>query len=344
MAAPAKTLAKPLAKIAVAANVPESFRMLLRAQLDHARASGFDVHCVAGPGAYLRELRRDGYPVHEIPTLTRLMRPLDDLRALNALVRLFEREGFALVHTHTPKTALLGQLAARIAGVPQIVNTVHGLLSHDDMPQPRRAVLGLVDRATCALSGAILSQSREDLDRAVAHRFCPADRIHHLGQGIDLARFDPARVDGRIAQRARLGLPTGGSLVAMVARFTREKGYPEFLALARRIAEERADVHFLVVGTTIRERDAVQVTANEPGLAGRLTVLVDRQDMPEIYASADLVVLPTHREGFPRALVEASAMGIPVVTTRIRGCREAVVDGETGLLSRRSTPPLSTRR
>jgi len=320
-------------KIAVAANVPESFRMLLRAQLDHARASGFEVHCVSGPGEYLEELARDGFPTHEVP-LTRLFRPQDDLRALAALTRLFHRERFALVHTHTPKTALLGQLAARCARVPHIVNTVHGLLGHADVPMPRRAVLALIDRATCLLSSSVLSQSREDVDHAIAYRLCRRSRIRHLGQGIDLGRFDPARVlaAGREPLRARLGLPTNGLVIAMIARFTREKGYPEFLTMARRIANERSDAHFLVVGTSLRERDAVRLVPSELGLNGRMTVLMDRRDMPEIYATADLVVLPTHREGFPRSLVEASAMGIPVVSTQIRGCREAVLDGETGVL------------
>lgn len=320
-------------KIAVAANVPESFRMLLRAQLDHARAAGFDVHCVSGPGAYLDELARDGFPVHAVP-LTRLVRPDEDGRAVLALVRLFRRERYAIVHTHTPKTALLGQLAARLARVPHVVNTVHGLLSHDDVPEPRRSALAVVDHVTCALSSSILSQSREDVDRALARRMCRRSRIRHLGQGIDLARFDRARVlaEGRDALRARLGLPPGAFVVAIVARFTREKGYPEFLTMARRFARSRPDAHFVVVGTSIRERDTLRVVPGEQGLGGRMTVLVDRTDMPEIYAAADLVVLPTHREGFPRSLVEASAMGIPVVSTDIRGCREAVLDGETGLL------------
>jgi glycosyltransferase involved in cell wall biosynthesis len=320
-------------KIAVAANVPESFRILLRAQLDHLRETGFDVHCVSGPGPYLQDLARDGFPTHTVP-LTRMLRPLQDVRALAALVRLFRREHFYLVHTHTPKTALLGQLAARLAGVPHIVNTVHGLLGHDAVPMPRRAALALVDRATCVLSSAVLSQSQEDVDRAIARRMCRRTKIRHLGQGIDLRRFDPHRLapTGRDLLRARLGVPVSGVLIAMIARFTREKGYPEFLTMARRIASERPDVHFVVVGTSLRERDGVRVDPLEHGLEGRLTVLIDRRDMPEIYACADLVVLPTHREGFPRALVEASAMGIPVVATRIRGCREAVVHGETGLL------------
>jgi len=320
------------AKIAVAANVPESFRMLLRAQLDAARAGGYEVHCVSGPGDYLRELARDGFPVHEVP-LTRMVDPAADVRALTALVRLFRRERFALVHTHTPKTALLGQLAARIARVSRVVNTVHGLLSHDDVPEPRRAALAVVDHVTCALSSAVLSQSREDVERAIERHMCRASRIRHLGQGIDLARFDRARVlaQGQHALRVPLGLPRTALVIAMVARFTREKGYPEFLAMARRLARSSPDLHFLAVGTSIRERDTVHVAPSD-ALRGRLTVLIDRHDMPEIFAAADLVVLPTYREGFPRALVEASAMGIPVVATDVRGCREAVVHGETGLL------------
>jgi glycosyltransferase involved in cell wall biosynthesis len=320
-------------RIAVAANVPDSFRMLLRAQLDAARAAGYEVHCVSGPGAYLDELARDGFATHVVP-LTRLFDPAADARALAALVRLFRRERFALVHTHTPKTALLGQLAARLARVPWVVNTVHGLLSHDDEHGLRRAALAVVDHVTCALSSAVLSQSREDVERAVARRMCRPTRIRHLGQGIDLARFDPGRVlaAGKDALRARFGLPPTALVIAMIARFTKEKGYPEFLAMARRVARKRADVQFVVVGTSIRERDVLHVTPESQGLKGRLTVLVDRDDMPEIYGAADLVVLPTYREGFPRSLVEASAMGIPVVSTQIRGCREAVLDGQTGVL------------
>jgi glycosyltransferase involved in cell wall biosynthesis len=321
-------------RIAVAANVPESFRLLLRAQLDAARAAGFEVHCVAGPGAYLTELAADGYPTHEIAALTRLVDPANDLRAVAALVALFRRERFELVHTHTPKTALLGQLAARIARVPHVVNTVHGLLGHADVPLPRRLALAAIDHVTCLLSTSILSQSREDVETAVSHHLCRAGKIRHLGQGIDLARFDPARVlaGGRPALRERLGLPVDALVIAIVGRFTAEKGYPEFLRLAQRLAATRPDVHFLAVGMSLAERDAVDVDPAGAGLAGRLHVLVDRHDMPEIYAAADLVVLPTHREGFPRSLVEAGAMGVPIVATQIRGCREAVSQGLTGLL------------
>ncbi len=321
------------AKIAIVANTPETFRFLVRAQLDRAWEEGLDVHCVSGPGPYTAVLRHDGFAVHEVP-LTRLLRPRDDLRALVAMVRLFRRERFALVHTHTPKAAILGQLAARLAGTDHVVNTVHGLLAHDAMPLVRRLALEPVDRLMCGLSTAVLSQSAEDVERAVRRHICRRGKIRRLGQGIELARFDPARVppERRAAIRRELGLPAEALVVTMIARFSAEKGYREFFAMARTLAERRRDVHFVVVGTTLDERDPVDVRPASHGLDGRLTVLTDRSDVPDILGSADLAVLPTYREGFPRSLVEAAVMAVPVVSTRIRGCREAVRDGETGLL------------
>ena len=324
-----------MTKVAVVTIVPESFRVLLRAQIEHIRAAGFEVHCVCSPGSYVHDLARDGFVVHQV-SLTRLLRPVDDLRAIITLTRLFRAQRFALVHTHTPKAALLGQLAARIAGVPHIVNTVHGLLGHDGVPILKRSMLEVIDRLTCALSTALLSQSREDVSRAVRRLMCRKEKIRAVGQGIDLGRFDPDRFDAqrRRILRKQFGLPETAIVVAMVARFTREKGYPEFFEMARHVSAARTDVHFLVVGATLDERDPIDPDPERQGLAGRMTLLKDRRDMPEIYACADIVVLPTYREGFPRSLVEAAAMGLPVVSTKIRGCREAVADGETGLLVR----------
>lgn len=321
------------AKIAIVANTPESFRFLLRAQLDCLREEGFEVHCVSGPGPYTSVLRRDGFVIHEVP-LTRLLRPRDDLRALTSMVGIFRRERFALVHTHTPKAAILGQLASRMAGIEHIVNTVHGLLAHDATPFLRRLVLEPVDRLMCGLSTAVLSQSAEDVERAIRRHICRRDKIRTLGQGIELARFDPSRFSSQRRREIRheFGIPRHALVVTMVARFSAEKGYREFFVMAREIASRRGDVHFVIVGTTLDERDPVHVRPDSHDLQGRLTVLTDRTDMPDILSIADLVVLPTYREGFPRSLVEAATMGIPVVSTRIRGCREAVTDGETGLL------------
>src|SRR5581483_2868221 len=147
-------------------------------------------------------------------------------------------------------------------------------------------------------------------------------------------RFDPARFPRRSRGplRVSLGLPADGLVVGMVGRLSREKGFAEFFAMAREIAARDPRVHFLIVGLQIRERDPVDPDPRRHGLEGRLTVLLNQSDMPAMYSAMDLAVLPTYREGFPRALVEACAMGIPVVATNIRGCREAVAHGTTGVL------------
>jgi len=319
-------------KIAQVVGSPESFRLLLRAQLDTLRESGFDVHCVAGEGDYLDLLARDGYAVHAVP-LTRTLDPLADLRALARLTALFRRERFDLVHTHNPKAAVVAEAAARIARVPHVVTTLHGMLAHDETPRWLRLPLGLVDRLQCGLADRVLSQSAEDLERA-SRGVCDATKLLPLGQGIDLRRFDPARFPRRSRGplRVSLGLPADGLVVGMVGRLSREKGFAEFFAMAREIAARDPRVHFLIVGLQIRERDPVDPDPRRHGLEGRLTVLLNQSDMPAMYSAMDLAVLPTYREGFPRALVEACAMGIPVVATNIRGCREAVAHGTTGVL------------
>src|SRR6185369_7496222 len=143
---------------------------------------------------------------------------------------------------------------------------------HDAVPMPRRAALALVDAATCVLATDLLSQSAEDVAHALRRRYCGRTKIRHLGQGIDLARFDPRRTSPRAVVRDAIGVPRPALVVLIVARFNREKGYPEFLAMARRLAASRPDVHFIAVGTSLRERDSVIVDAAANGLDGRLTV------------------------------------------------------------------------
>lgn len=319
-------------KICIVAGVAESFKLLLRPQLDCLASRGFEVHCVAAPGPYLEVLRRDGFPVHSVP-LTRLIDPMRDVAALSAYYRLFRRERFDALHVHTPKASFLALTAARLVGVPVRVTTIHGLLTHDRVGPGRRRLTRLIDGAMCALSTAVLSQSAEDVETAVREGLCPRGKIRHLGQGIDLRRFAPHRVrSSRQRLRADLGIPPEAMVMLMVGRFTLEKGYREFFQMAEQVARVREDLHFMVVGNRFVERQPYDPRRAGALLGGRLTVLEDRNDLPELYACSDVMVLPTYREGMPRCLVEAGAMGLPAVASDVRGCREVVEHGVTGLL------------
>lgn len=308
-----------------------SLRYLLLDQMSFLRSIGHDVDGVSGPGPWVEAVRAAGVPVHVVP-LTRAIEPLRDIRAFLALIVLFTRLRPDVVHTHTPKASILGQWAALIARVPRRVHTIHGLYFPGHMRPRRRWFYVLLERLQMRPAHAILSQNREDLKTCRADRICDVSRLTYPGNGIDIARFHPRNLERRANVRKALGIPDGAPIVGMVGRVIREKGYLEYFAAAASLHETRPDVVFLVIGPyepwkadAIHEEEVAAF-----GLGDSLKLLGHRDDIPDLYAAMDVVTLPSHREGFPRSPMEAAATGLPVVVTDVRGCRETVIDGETG--------------
>jgi glycosyltransferase involved in cell wall biosynthesis len=143
------------------------------------------------------------------------------------------------------------------------------------------------------------------------------------------------------AKKRELGIPEDHKVVGMVGRYVWEKGYREFFEAAQKICHERERVSFVTVGVPLEsERDPVDFSVlRELGIEERTFVLKSRDDMPELYALMDVVALPSYREGFPRSLMEASAMSKPTVASDVSGCRQAVVNGRNGYL----IPPKDSR-
>ena len=161
-------------------------------------------------------------------------------------------------------------------------------------------------------------------------------RIKLLGNGIDLRRFDPARLprDTRRLVRASLGIAEDAPVVGFVGRLVAEKGVPELLRAARLVRERVPDTVFLLVGGSDEEKpgNLSPDAARAAGVADACVFTGVRHDLPELYRAMDVFALPSHREGFPRAAMEAAAMGLPCVVTDVRGCRQVVAQGENGLL------------
>jgi len=317
------------------ATADNSIRFLLLNQLLSLQAEGYHVGSACRAGAQIPYIESQGIPVYPIQVVRRID-PLADLKSLIQLVGLFRRHRFTVVHAHTPKIGLLGQVAARLAGVPVVIRTLHGFYFHDHMTPLKRAFYIALERIAGRCSDAILSQNSEDVETAIRLHICKPDKINYLGNGIDVRVFDPARFSTEVVQakKSELGLPPDAPVVGMVGRLVREKGYIEFLEAMQIVLAEMPDVRAICMGVQAPEKpDALLPSIiDEYGLADRVKFLGFRLDMPELYSVMDLLVLPSRREGFPRAPMEASAMGVPVVATNIRGCREAVVDGENGLL------------
>jgi glycosyltransferase involved in cell wall biosynthesis len=322
-------------RVAHVTTVDLSLRYLLLNQLERIRDEGYEVVGVSADGPDVAAVEARGIPHFAVP-MTRRFTPLADLRALWALVRLMRRERFDVVHTHTPKAGLLGQLAARLSGVPVVVNTLHGFYFHDDMdPLPRRFYIWM-ERIAAKCSDSILSQNQEDIATAAAEHIAGPELVKWLGNGIDLARFDRRRLEDDVLDRLRtdIRLDPTAPVVGFVGRLVEEKGILDLFAAAEKVLAEIPDAQFLIVGPYDDEKpDALRPdVAKRYDLRDRCYFLGMRDDMPELYALMDVLVLPSYREGFPRAPMEASAMGVPAVVTDIRGCREAVEHGVNGLL------------
>ncbi len=321
-------------RVAHITTVDLTARFLLLPQLRRLRDQGFDVTSVSAPGPWTAALEAEG--IRHVPWhhATRSWNLGSDLRAFQELVRILRRERFDLVHTHNPKPGVLGRVAARMAGVPAVMNTVHGLYATpEDRLAKRWTVLGL-ERFAARFSDLELYQSEEDLAWARRTGLVRGSKAVLLGNGTDLSRFDPAAVPvERLEElRGELGIHDGALVVGTVGRLVAEKGYRELFAAARRVRAAVPEARFLVIGSPDHDK-ADAITEHEIERARRDVVFVGwREDVRDLYAVMDVFVLPSWREGLPRSAIEAAAMGRPMVLTDIRGCREVVRDGVEGLL------------
>ncbi len=322
-------------KVAHITTVGMTLRYGLLSQLRSISDAGYEAVGISSPGPDIPPVEEAGIRHIPIP-MTRRITPLADLFSFCRLYKTMRKERFAIVHTHNPKPGILGQLAARLSGVPVVVNTVHGYYFHERTHFALRRLYVSIERMAARCSDVILSQSREDIDTALRERICAPEKIRNLGNGIDVDRFDRRKVDpnGLAAKRDKLGLPTSVPVVGFVGRLVAEKGLRELMGAARKVLSVSPRVRFLFVGPTDQEKSdsLTPDIAEEYGVSTACIFTGRREDMADLYAMMDVFVLPSHREGLPRAPMEASAMMVPCVVTNIRGCREVVEHGRNGLL------------
>jgi glycosyltransferase involved in cell wall biosynthesis len=311
-----------------------SLALLLQPQLKAFADAGYDVIGMSAPGPYVDDLARDGIRHEPIKHFTRRMAPQHDALALRELRRAFRRLQPDIVHTHNPKPGVLGRLAARWVRVPAVVNTVHGLYAlPSDRAAKRWLVYGL-ERVAARCSDAELVQNVEDIP-VLDHLGIRAPKVRLLGNGIDLSRFDAAAGRARRAgARAELEIDESTIVVGAVGRLVAEKGYRELFAAARALKTTAPNVLMLVVGPDDTDKpDAItSIELSQATAMGGVRFLGEQRDVERLYAAMDVFIIASWREGFSRSGMEAAAMGLPVIATDVRGCRQVVDHERTGLL------------
>lgn len=319
-------------KVAHLTTVDLSLRYLIFPQLTSLVDAGIESIAISAPGPDVPYVEAAGVRHIPLRSSTRGMNLLADVRSAWQLWRILRRERPDVLHTHNPKPGVYGRILGRLAGVPIVVNTVHGLYATEDDPLAKRAVVYGLEGIASRFSDAELVQSAEDLQLLTRLHIVAKDKGGFLGNGVDLDRFHPDTVgdEARRTLRAEFGVSADQIVVGIVGRLVAEKGYPELFEAFKRLDERFV---LVCVGPDDPEKsDALPREMIEAAKKRGVRFLGMRTDVDRLYRAFDLFVLPSHREGFPRSAMEASAMGLPVIATDIRGCREVVAEGVNGVL------------
>jgi glycosyltransferase involved in cell wall biosynthesis len=325
--------------------VPETLNFF-KGQIGYLTGKGFEIHAVSSPGILLEEVaEREKIKVHAIP-MARKITPFKDIITLVRMFRLFRSLQPTLVHAHTPKAGLLGVLSARLAGVPSIIYTIHGL-PFSTASGFRGWLLFLSEMLACRCAHHIFGVSLANMKLAVDQGVCPREKISIIAggsvNGVDAeTRFNRIKLASDIRGKIRriYGIPEKALVIGYMGRIVRDKGIVELATVWRHLRSRYSDLHLILIGPEEPQDPIPHQTRALLKTDSRVIFTGFVRETAALYAAMDILVLPTYREGFPVVPLEAAAMQLPVVATHVDGCQEAVVDGITGLL----VPPRDTEK
>ena len=312
-----------------------SLELLLGPQLQAFAVAGFEVVGASAPGSIRRCTEAAGCSPRRAETCDAFVCPVRGRpEPSSSSPALSPPPPGHRSHTQ-PEAGRLRPGGRPARGVPGVVNTVHGLYALPDDPAPKRALVYGLERLAAACSNAELVQKSRGRRRLATHRRA-AQKVMLLGNGIDLRRFDPETISTNDAAAARVELgaiaPTD-VVVGVVGRLVHDKGYREVFDAAARLRHRNPALRFAVIGPEEpgKTRSLSRAEKSAAADAG-VCFLGRREDVERLYRGMDIYVLASYREGFPRSAMEAAAMRLPIVATDIRGCRQVVDPGVTGLL------------
>ena len=303
------------------------------------RMPEYEVALISGPavgpeGELVERARRNKVNLLIVPQMQRAIHPVRDAITLAKLARLYRRLNPHIVHTHSSKAGILGRAAARLAGVPIILHTIHGLPFHPYESGLNNLLYRKLERRAARWSQRIITVADAMRDQAVAAGVAAPEKFVTIYSGMEVDTFLAADTHREAARRA-LGIADDEVVIGKIARLFELKGHEYVIAAAPRILREFPRVRFLFVGDGIL-RQKLQEQAQRLGVADRILFagLVDPSRIPEMLGAMDLVVHASLREGLARVLPQALLAGRPVVSYDIDGAREVVLDGVTGFLVR----------
>jgi glycosyltransferase involved in cell wall biosynthesis len=294
---------------------------------------GYDSTLVLGPESEpptVEDARRRGCRIVEVGALGREVDPVRDVRAVVELTRLFRRARPTIVHTHTSKAGFVGRLAARLARVPVVIHQPHGHIFYGYWGHGRVAVFVALERLAARWTDTLVALTPREVEEHVERGIGTAVQWAVVPSGVPTAHLR-ATAPTRAAARARLGLPADAFVIAGVGRLVPIKGFDVLVEALPAVAEQVPSARVLLIGDG-EQRAALEARAAALHVGARLMITGAATDVQGVLAAADVLATPSRNEGMGRVLVEAMAIGLPVVGTTVGGIPDVIVDGECGRL------------
>jgi glycosyltransferase involved in cell wall biosynthesis len=328
----------PMRILQVAA-VDYTAKYIMKPLIDELSRKGHTVEIACKYGSDGEELLRMGYVLHNIPFYKNL-NPVHHLRSLYYIWSLLKKGRYDCVHVHTPIASVLTRIAAKMAGVDCIIYSAHGFHFTEHTPRWKYRFSYWIEKWWGRFfTDWLFLVSKEDYEVALNGKFTLPDQIVHISNGVNEDSFNPSLYNRETFRRA-LKIDKEDVVFLFVGRMVHEKGIRELLEAFSKVCKRSSSVKLLMVGGVFEgERDVADnkriLDELSDDCLNRIIFLGKRDDVPEIMNAADVFVLPSYREGLPLSIIEAMAMGKAVIASRIRGCRELVLDQQNGLLCNR---------
>lgn len=305
---------------------------LLADKIGYLCMYGYDIIFASSAGRYGKAITDNGHTFHHID-ISKKIEPLKDLVSIYKTYKYLRREKFTIIHTHNAKAGFIGRVAAKLAGVPIIIHTSHGVPFYEGQNRRRYNLYLLLEKLACRLSDYVLSQNYEGIRIMEKHGFRPKYGTGYEGNGVDVQKM--ARIlndfDAR-QKRSELDIDENRIIIGYYARFDPVKNHTFFLDALKKVVEKYPHVLCLMAGEGTREKQ-IKEYAKSLGLEQNVRFLGLREDIFEIINATDIVVLASEKEGIPRVLMEAMFFKKPVVSTDVLGTRELVENKKTGFLA-----------
>jgi glycosyltransferase involved in cell wall biosynthesis len=294
----------------------------------------YEVELACAPGGRLIPLVQQNHmEVRPFKNMVQPLHPLKDTMALMDLTAFLRRHFYHIVHTHNSKAGFLGRMAAKLAGVPVIVHTVHGFAFHDQEPLWRRVVFRNLERLGSHWCDKMIFISQPLMDWALNDHIVAEGKIEKIYSGIQMDKFLPVKGEEKDRIRSKWGLKQEEAVVGMVSKLWEGKGHTVLIEAFKLLKEKIKDAKLVIVGEGYLYDELLKMVDTN-GLRESVLFTGFQMNVSEIIATFDVAVLPSFFEGMGRVLLEAMAMEKPVVATRVGGIPDLIDQGINGLLVR----------